>query len=159
MQHLTEDKQIKKYAYQIDYKAAIEWCGNKYIQPFCEIYEVDPKIWELGTRRGAWPEDREEDPEIFQIMLSNCSDDDVSFLTKHFPDLLLIHGVRLDNWFLCVDHFGTAWDYVFTAFQPDKESLMLPKIWLRKEGAIYATSERVINIKKHANFKRYEVKA
>ena len=150
---------MKKYAYQIDYKAAIEWCGNKYIQPFCEIYEVDPKIWELGTRRGAWPEDREEDPEIFQIMLSNCSDDDVSFLTKHFPDLLFIHGVRLDNWFLCVDHFGTAWDYVFTAFQPDKESLMLPKIWLRKEGAIYATSERVINIKKHANFKRYEVKA
>lgn len=143
---------MKNYAYQIDYKAAIEWCGNKYIQPFCEMYEIDPKIWELGTRRGAWKESP-EDNEIFQILLSDCSDDDVKFLTSRFPDLLFIHGVKIDNWFLCVDHFGTAWDYVYTAFQPDKDGLMLPKEWNEKERAA-----RSWDNKKVAHFLRYELK-
>jgi len=145
-------KEMKNYKYQIDYKAAIEWCGNKYIQPFCELNKIEPQIWELGTRRGAWQEDREEDPEIFQIMLSDCSDDDVEFLTLHFPDLLFIHGVCLDNWFLCVDHFGTSWDYVETEFNPDKDGLMLPKTWIDNKA------KRKWMMDKTAKFKRYEVK-
>ena len=86
-------------------------------------------------------------------MISDCSDDDVEFLTKHFPDLLFIHGVRLDNWFLCVDHFGTAWDYVETALVPDDDDVMLPKEW------IYDKGRRYWKLDKQAKFIRYEVQA
>lgn len=143
---------MKRYAYQIDYRAAIEWCNNKYIQPFAEMYEIDPQIWEDGERRGAW-EENPVDNEIFQILLSDCSDDDVKFLTDHFPDLLFIHGVKIDNWFLCVDHFGTAWDYVYISMKPDEDGLMLPSKWDEKgRGA------RDWEIDKHAYFHRYELK-
>ena len=143
---------MKKYIYQIDYKSAIEWCGNKYV-PFDNAGEVDRHLWEFGNRKGPWEVDVDgSEPEVFQMMIFDCSDDDVEFLHKRFPDLLFIHGVDIDAWFLCVDHFGTAWDYVNTRLIPDSDGLMLPKEWNNEKAVRHF--QRDLN----AKFQRYEVK-
>lgn len=49
--------------------------------------------------------------DIYQHYLTDCSLDDVEFLEEHFG-LLFAYSETLDLYVLCVDHYGTAWDYV-----------------------------------------------
>lgn len=49
--------------------------------------------------------------DIYQWFITNCTDDDVEYLEKTFG-LLFTYSDLLDKYILCVDHFGTSWDYV-----------------------------------------------
>lgn len=51
-------------------------------------------------------------PEIFQYYLCNLSEYDREQLQK--ADIILSYSDKLDCDVLCVDHFGTSWDYVLT---------------------------------------------
>lgn len=44
-------------------------------------------------------------------LLQDCTDDDVEYLEQTFG-LLFTYSDLLDKYILCVDHFGTSWDYV-----------------------------------------------
>ena len=48
---------------------------------------------------------------IYQWFLTSYSLDDVRFLEDHFG-LLFTYSEKLDLYVLCVDHYGTSWDYV-----------------------------------------------
>ena len=46
-----------------------------------------------------------------QWFITDCSQSDVEYLEKSF-NLLFTYSELLDKYILCVDHWGTSWDYV-----------------------------------------------
>lgn len=97
---------------QTTYAIAVNWLNNNYI--LCNnIFENDPSCYD--NARFEW----EDDTEFFQYYLTNASADDIEWLEKNFPDLKFTFSDMLDCFVLCVDHFGTGWDYVATDVADD----------------------------------------
>lgn len=93
-----------------DYKTAVNWLHNSLV--LCNnIVEVDPSV--IDNARFAWyDEEEEQDTEIYQWFITDCSENDVEYLESRFPGLLFSYSDMLDVFVLCVDHFGTAWSGV-----------------------------------------------
>lgn len=86
------------------YLKAVDWCHNHRV--LCNnIAEKDPSVYD--NARFSW----DEDTEIYQWYLTDCSEWDVEYLEKRFG-LLFTYSDLLDVYVLCVDHWGTSWDYV-----------------------------------------------
>ena len=115
-------------SFRTNYRTAVEWLGNSYV--LCNnIPEVDQSILDNARFSFFYYEDEdgneyesEDDaPEgvevyecgrdIFQWFVTDCSTDQVEYLEEHFG-LLFTYSDALDCYILCVDHFGTSWDYV-----------------------------------------------
>ena len=86
-----------------DYKTAVHWRHNSIIQ-FEEIWNLDDEFYE------NIPEVLDGD--IYQTFMTDCSDGDVEYLKERFPELIFGYSFKFEKWFLCVDHYGTAWDWV-----------------------------------------------
>lgn len=87
--------------YRTNYKVAVSWLNNNLI--LCNnIFDIDDNIDYLMS---------DQVPDIYQYYLTDCSQSDVKFLMEHF-NLLFIYSPKLDLYVLCVDHYGTSWDYV-----------------------------------------------
>lgn len=91
--------------YQTNYKKAVKWLNNSLI--LCnDIPSIDDSIF-FNNRFAL-----DEESEIFQWFLTDCSESDVEFLERHFG-LKFTFSDALDLYVLCVDHYGTSWDYVY----------------------------------------------
>lgn len=99
--------------YSTNYSVAVHWLNNSLIM--CnEIPEVDPSVLD-NMRFSLYEEDEdgyEEELEIYQWYLTDCSDFDVKFLEEHFG-LKFTYSDLLGLYVLCVTHYGTSWDYVY----------------------------------------------
>lgn len=81
--------------------------------------EIKPKCPECGAEleqvgpNMVCPEcgDGEDQIEIYQWFITDCSKWDVEYLTQHFG-LIFTCSDLLDCYILCVTHCGTGWDYV-----------------------------------------------
>ena len=92
--------------YLTTYRTAVEWLNTNLV--LCNrLPEIDSTIWE-NMRQGF-----DEETEIFQWYITDASDADVDWLEEHFG-LLFTYSELLECWILCVDHYGTSWDYVMT---------------------------------------------
>lgn len=92
--------------YMTNYKVATSWLGNSLI--LCnEIVNIDESIYE-NCRFDIF---EDESKEIYQWFLTDCSLEQVEYLEEHFG-LLFTYSEKLDLFVLCVDHWGTCWDYV-----------------------------------------------
>lgn len=89
---------------QTTYDKAVKYLHNNYI--LCnDIVDIDEYLYprfDLNVENGE---------EIYQYFLTDCSEADVIFLENTF-NLKFAHSEKLDLYVLCVDHFGTSWDYV-----------------------------------------------
>jgi hypothetical protein len=95
--------------YLTNYRVATEWLNGSLI--LCnEIANVDPSIFE-NARFETYDDETGEYAEVYQYYLTNYDAGDVEFLEEHF-NLLFTYSNDLDLFVLCVDHYGTAWDYV-----------------------------------------------
>lgn len=106
----------------IDYYSAVHWNNNSLIL-MNNIHEIDPDFEE--------PANEDENGyfhEYFQYFLTSMSDEDAKFTHKFFPDIKIAKSNLLDCWVLCVDHFGTSWDYVWT----ECKHIMMPDKWDEK---------------------------
>lgn len=84
------------------YRIATKWLHNSYI--LCnDICKIDENL----EFEFEW----DDDCDIYQWFLTDCSKSDVEWLTRTF-DLKFAYSPKLDLYVLCVDHFGTGWDYV-----------------------------------------------
>ena len=96
--------------FSTNYKVAVNWCNNNLI--LCNnICEIDESVIE-NCRFDFYDEETEEYTEIFQWFLTDCNQFDVEFLEEHFG-LLFSYSDKLDMYILCVNHYGTSWDYVY----------------------------------------------
>lgn len=66
--------------------------------------EIDPSIWDNA--------EFDLDDEIYQYYLCNLNDYDKKIAQE--CGLLFTYSDLLDLDVLCVDHYGTSWDYVLT---------------------------------------------
>lgn len=91
--------------YGTNYRVATKWCNNSYIM--CNnIPEVDNTIYD-NLRFEL-----DDTIEIYQWFITDASESDVEYLEEHFG-LLFTYSELLDCFILCVDHYGTSWDYVY----------------------------------------------
>lgn len=91
------------------YSEAVHWLHNSIIM--CNnIGDIDNTIFD-NCRFEAYDEDTDSYMEIYQYFITDCSQSDVEYLEKHFG-LLFSYSELLDKYILCVDHWGTSWDYV-----------------------------------------------
>lgn len=93
--------------YQTNYATAVHWLGNSFI--LCN--DIATKDNELEYEFDYYNEESDDYIDIYQYYLTNCTKRDVEFLSEHFG-LLFAYSPMLDLYILCVDHYGTAWDYV-----------------------------------------------
>lgn len=90
-----------------NYKTASHWLNGSLI--LCNEIQNESDFWENCRFNLFDEEDNQVD--IYQTYLTNYSLDDVEFLEEHFG-LLFSYSDKLDLFVLCVDHYGTCWDYV-----------------------------------------------
>lgn len=91
-----------------NYSVAVNWLGNSRV--LCNnIQSIDSSIWD-NARFDFY--DEEDNPiDIYQLFITDCDERDVEYLEDTFG-LLFTYSELLDAWILCVDHYGTSWDYV-----------------------------------------------
>lgn len=93
-----------------NYKTAANWLNGSLI--LCnDITNVDSSVLD-NFRFNYYDDESDEYTEIYQYYLTSYSLDDVRFLEDHFG-LLFSYSNDLDLYVLCVDHWGTSWDYVY----------------------------------------------
>lgn len=98
---------MKKYV--TNYRVAVNWCGNSYV--LCNnIANIDETIWE--NMRFDTLDEEGNLIDVYQWYISDCSESDVEYLEETFG-LLFTYSDLLDCYILCVDHWGTSWDYVY----------------------------------------------
>lgn len=94
--------------YRTTYSVAVNWLNSALV--LCNrIAEIDSSVLE-NARFDLYDED-ENPVDIFQFFITDCSDEDVEYLEKHFG-LLFTYSELLECYILCVTHWGTSWDYV-----------------------------------------------
>ena len=99
----------KEKTFYTTYSEAVHWLHNSLI--LCNnIVDVDDTVY-CNMRFDTYNEETDSYTEIFQWFITDCSSSDVEYLEKHFG-LLFSYSDMLDKYILCVDHWGTPWDYV-----------------------------------------------
>ena len=94
-----------------DYATAAHWGGTQLIM--CNnLPEIDPTVWD-NVRFNLYDED-DNMVDKYQYFITDLSDWQVQWQEERFPDLKYTYSELLDKYILCVDHWGTAWDYVAT---------------------------------------------
>ena len=125
---------------QTTYSIAINWLRPNLI--LCNnIAEIDSSVYD--NARFQFYDEEETETEIFQWYLTNLSIDDVEWTEKNFPGVQFTYSDMLDCFVLCVDHYGTGWDYVPTSVSDDllkinpdieyKDSCNPPKFVINRE--------------------------
>ena len=89
------------------YRIATKWLSNNYILAN-NIAEEEGFFDEC--RFDLYDEDNNF-IEIYQYYITDASLDDVEYLEKNFG-LKFSYSNKLECFVLCVDHWGTGWDYV-----------------------------------------------
>ena len=103
-------KENVKKTYGTNYRVATQWTNNSFI--LCnDIVEKDFSVYE-NMRFPLEDEETGEMTEIYQWFLTDCSKRDVEYLEETFG-LLFSYSDLLDLYILCVEHWGTSWDYVY----------------------------------------------
>lgn len=108
------------------YRNAIDWLNPNLI--LCDdIAEVDPSVFENARFNWSNTKDAEtgevvdddfegrtyeSQVEVMQWFLTSLSEFDVKFLEEHFEGMLFTYSEKLGLYVLCVDFWGTPWDYV-----------------------------------------------
>ena len=89
------------------YRIATKWLNNSYI--LSNGVAEDESLWD-NIRFDL--EDEEGNPiEIYQYYITDASESDVEYLESTFG-LKFGYSEKIDCFVLCVDHWGTSWDYV-----------------------------------------------
>ena len=96
--------------FKTNYDVAVNWCNNSRI--LCNnIAEIDPSVYD-NMRFDLFNEEDDTEKEIYQWFITDCTDEDVEYLEQNFG-LLFTYSDLLGKYILCVDHFGTSFDYVY----------------------------------------------
>lgn len=99
---------MKTKKFRTNYAVAVNWLHNNMI--LCnELPEIDESLIE----NAEFMEEDEDGnvTEIYQWFITDCTRSDVEYLKEHFG-LLFTYSNMLYKWILCVDHWGTSWEYV-----------------------------------------------
>lgn len=89
------------------YRIATKWLNNSYI--LANNITDDDSIY--ANFRFDELNEYGDPIEIYQYFITDASLDDVEWLEKNFG-LKFTYSDQIECFILCVDHWGTGWDYV-----------------------------------------------
>jgi hypothetical protein len=89
------------------YRIATKWLNNNYIL----ANSITEEEGFFDECRFDLYDEYDNFIDIFQYYITDASLDDVEYLEKNFG-LKFSYSNKLDCFVLCVDHYGTSWDYV-----------------------------------------------
>lgn len=123
------------------YRIATKWLHNNYI--LANDINKEETFWD-ECRFNLYDEN-DNFIDIYQFFLTDASLDDVEFLEKTFG-LKFSYSNNLDLFVLCVDHFGTSWDYVHCEILDNEILKYSPEIeWdINKEPPHFETTRKII---------------
>lgn len=124
--------------YYIDYYSAVHWLNRSLVMINDTIFDID------ADYEDPYKEDEDGKPrEIFQRFITDFTEDEVEWMGKTFPGVILSYCNTLNKYILCVDHWGTSWDYVWTECELDwvKESKNMG--WNEKNEAHYTIARNI----------------
>lgn len=105
------------------YRIATKWLNNNYILAN-SIAEEEGFFDEC---RFNLYDEYDNFIDIYQYYITDASLDDVEYLEKTFG-LKFSYSNKLDCFVLCVDHYGTSWDYVSCEILNDEILKYSPEI-------------------------------
>lgn len=95
--------------YGTNYRVATQWLNNSFI--LCNhIADIDNTVFD-NMQFNVYDEEGNYF-DIFQWYLTDCSVQDMEYLRDTFG-LKFTYSELLEVFVLCVDHYGTSWDYVY----------------------------------------------
>lgn len=100
--------------HKISYKTLLDYyditpilCNN--------ILDIEPCLYDYLESGSIYDEENDYFTDIFQYFIIDVSQWELEDIKQKYNDELIIcYSPKLDNYILCVDHFGTSWDYVLT---------------------------------------------
>ena len=114
--NLNELNEEEKKYNKISYKRLIDRVGRVWL--FNKAPELSNYDFEfvLGS---DYDEENEEYIDIYQYYLIDIDSYTLELLQENnCKDLIIAWSETLEEYILCVDHFGTSWDYVLTDIEP-----------------------------------------
>lgn len=119
MIYLCNSRFEKLNSYEIEHhKISYRTLLNYYdITPILcnNILEVDPYLFENLESGQLYDKENDCYVDIYQYFIIDVSQWELEDIKQKYNDELIIcYSSKLDNYILCVDHFGTSWDYVLT---------------------------------------------
>ena len=101
--------------YNTNYSVAVNWLnGSLILANMAPELDENGEFWDNLFNFNIFEEDANGEsilPDFYQYYLTSYSRDECRFLSDHFG-LIFSYCEKLDLWVLCVDHYGTSWDYV-----------------------------------------------
>lgn len=101
---------------RISYRRLIERIGNIWLfnnAPKLSDYDFE---FEIGS---DYDEENDEYLDIYQYYLIDTNQYCIDKLNEiNCNDVIIAWSEKLENYVLCVTHFGTSWDYIMTNFEP-----------------------------------------
>ena len=106
----------EKRTNRISYKRLIERLGDIFL--FNKAPELSNYDFEFVIG-SDYDEEAEEYNEIYQFYLIDIDSYTLEKLQDlKCEDVIIAYSETLENYILCVDHFGTSWSYVMTDIEP-----------------------------------------
>jgi len=116
---IIDDETLNRYEIEnrrLSYRTA--WnriTGNAPLILCNNIASIDDSILYNVVIGSLYDEETDEYTDIYQYFLTDLNDWDIEALKEYGNDNFIVtYSELLDTYVLCVDHFGTAWDYVLT---------------------------------------------
>lgn len=102
------------------------------------IENIDEFLYDNIEVGSIYDEEEDTYTDIFQYFIINLTEWELEDIKEKYSDELIIcYSPKLENYILCVDHFGTSWDYVLTDIEwtTDYEQYQKWEEKLREEKA------------------------
>lgn len=101
---------------RISYRRLIERVGKIWL--FNKAPELSNYDFEF-VLNSDYDEENDEYAEVYQYYLIDIDNYTLELLQKNnCTDLIIAWSETLEEYILCVTHFGTSWDYVLTDIEP-----------------------------------------
>lgn len=101
---------------RISYRRLIERVGDIW------LFNQAPKLSNYDFEfvlNSDYDEENDEYIDIYQYYLIDIDNYTLEILQENnCKDLIIAWSETLEEYILCVDHFGTSWDYVLTDIEP-----------------------------------------
>lgn len=96
--------------YKTNYSVAANWCNNALI--LCNnITEIDPSVYD-NMRFELFDEEDGTQKDIYQWFITDCTDDDVEYWSKHLDCFSLIRTYWISTFFVLTisAQVGITWN-------------------------------------------------
>lgn len=116
--YINDENKLNEYERKykkISYKTLVNYYTQGHIILCNNIVNIDEFLFDNIVNGELYNEEEDYYKDIYQYFIIDLNQWELEEIQKYYNnDLIICYSEKLDNYILCVDHFGTSWDYVLT---------------------------------------------